>query len=49
MNSLPPPKELGLKRVKGIYEFGDSVAACVELGVWDCGSDFALLTAIAPR
>jgi hypothetical protein len=46
---LPSPKELDLKQVKGIYKFGDSVAVCtIELGVWDCGSDFALLTAIAP-
>jgi hypothetical protein len=47
---LPPPLEIDLKRVKGLY-MGDAnkIASCdIEIAVWDCKSDYALLKVIAP-
>ncbi len=46
---LPPPEELELERLKGIYLFGDKLAICsVELAIWDVATDVAGFTLLAP-
>jgi hypothetical protein len=46
---LPVPKEIDLKRVKGVYVLGASVAACpIEQAWWDRDTDLALFTVIPP-
>jgi hypothetical protein len=47
---LPPPPEIDLKRVKGLYMADPTKpAVCdIELAVWDRDSDYALLKVIAP-
>lgn len=47
---LPPPKEIDIKQVKGMYLKGDKVVDCaIEIAIWDSATDLAVLTIIAPE
>jgi hypothetical protein len=47
---LPPPKELDLKHMRGLYVQGGKTAGCtIESAVWDREADFAILTVVAPQ
>jgi hypothetical protein len=47
---LPPPSEIDLKQVKGLYmvDSKKAVFCDIELAVWDRDTDYALLKVIAP-
>jgi hypothetical protein len=47
---LPPPKELDLKHMRGLYVHGGKTAGCtIESAMWDRETDFAVLTIVAPE
>jgi hypothetical protein len=47
---LPPPKELDLKHMRGLYVHGGKTAGCtIESAIWDRETDFAVLTIVTPE